>query len=201
MRHATLSLSGAVTSHVQPTESPSSRRVITSLSARCKRFGPFIRFESKAEWSSSLLIAFLTWFLGHTLYNRFFLKRHGREIFPFPNFGGLKLPTTLSGSKGTGNKSGPKWGSWRRSDRSRSGYSNVRADEHEHDEQEGFAGRFSLEDDEFDEDERELSGSGLGEDRDAWRDIPGRADDSAHDQVSNGKGKGKVGVHQGLTQV
>jgi len=40
----------------------------------------------------------------------------------------------------------------------------------------------------------------LGEDRDAWRDIPGRIDTSGAGS-GNGKGKGKVGVHQGLTDV
>lgn len=106
-----------------------------------------------------------------------------------------------SGSSG---QSGPKWGSWRRSAGSRSGYSNVRADEHDHDEQEGFAGRFSLEDDELEEEERGESGLGLGEDRDAWRDIPGRADDNpstASSDEQTRKGKGKVGVHQGLALV
>lgn len=88
-------------------------------------------------------------------------------------------------------QSGPKWGSWRRSQGS--GYSGIRAEEN--DENEGFAGRFSLDDDELDEGPDEI----LGEDRDAWRDIPGRASGGAGD--SNGKGKGKVGVHQGLTNV
>ena len=50
-------------------------------------------------------------------------------------------------------------------------------------------------DDELDEGPDEI----LGEDRDAWRDIPGRTSGGAGD--SNGKGKGKVGVHQGLTNV
>lgn len=57
-----------------------------------------------------------------------------------------------------------------------------------------------MDDDELDEEERDAVG--LGEDRDAWRDIPGRADDSAasNDEQAT-KGKGKVGVHQGLTHV
>ena len=144
----------------------------------------------------------MTWFLGHTLYNRFFLKRRGRDIFPIPNFlSNLRVPSLPSRpGSGTSGQSGPKWGSWRRSAGSRSGYSNIRADEHDHDEQEGFAGRFSLDDDELEEEER--GQSGLGEDRDAWRDIPGRADDGlASSDEQTRKGKGKVGVHQGLTHV
>lgn len=57
-----------------------------------------------------------------------------------------------------------------------------------------------MDDDELDEEERDAVG--LGEDRDAWRDIPGRADDSHAGSDEQGrKGKGKVGVHQGLTNV
>lgn len=150
----------------------------------------------------------MTWFLGHTLYNRFFLKRRGRDIFPFPHFSNFKIPSLPSRPRAGGSaaQSGPKWGSWRRSTANRSGYSGIRADEHDHDEQEGFAGRFSLDDDEIDEEERGAGSLGLGEDRDAWRDIPGRDSEDAqpsngHASGGKGKGKGKVGVHQGLTHV
>lgn len=118
---------------------------------------------------------------------------------PFPNLGKLKLPSLPNRESGsTQSGSGPNWGSWRRSSGSRSGYSNVRADEHDHDEQEGFAGRFSLDDD---DDESEAEERGLGEDRDAWRDIPGRVDENGSNEEQTRKGKGKVGVHQGLTHV
>jgi cation-dependent mannose-6-phosphate receptor len=142
-----------------------------------------------------LFIAILTWFLGHTLYNRFFLQRRGRDILPLPSFSKLKLPSlpSRSGSSGSGSQSGPKWGSWRRS--ARSGYSGIRAEEG--DEHEGFAGRFSLDDD--DEDLDDGPDEILGEDRDAWRDIPGRTGGDA--SSNGGKGKGRVGVHQGLTDV
>jgi hypothetical protein len=53
-----------------------------------------------------------------------------------------------------------------------------------------------LDDDELDEGPNEI----VGEDRDAWRDIPGRTPD-VDGAASAGKGKGKVGVHQGLTHV
>jgi cation-dependent mannose-6-phosphate receptor len=102
------------------------------------------------------------------------------------------LPTRGRGGQ-SGSESGPKWGSWRRS--SRTGYSGIRAEEN--DEGEGFAGRFSLEDDALDEGPDEI----VGEDRDAWRDIPGRTGGSADTGSGTGKGKGKVGVHQGLTHV
>lgn len=141
-----------------------------------------------------LFIAVLTWFLGHTLYNRFFLQRRGKDILPLPSFSKLKLPSLPSRSGSTG-QTGPKWGSWRRS--SRSGYSGIRAEEG--DENEGFAGRFSL-----DDDDEDLDGPDeiLGEDRDAWRDIPGRTGgDASSGGNGNGKGKGRVGVHQGLTDV
>ena len=141
-----------------------------------------------------LFIAVLTWFLGHTLYNRFFLQRRGRDILPLPSFSGLRLPSLPSRS-GSANQTGPKWGSWRRS--SRSWYDGIRAEEG--DENEGFASRFSL-----DDDDEDLDGPDeiLGEDRDAWRDIPGRTGGDASDATGgNGKGKGRVGVHQGLTDV
>jgi cation-dependent mannose-6-phosphate receptor len=139
----------------------------------------------------------LTWFLGHTLYNRFFLQRRGKDILPLPNLSKFKLPSIPSRGSGSGqSQSGPKWGSWRRSQGSGNGYSGIRAEEN--DENEGFAGRFSLDDDdELDEGPDEI----LDEDRDAWRDIPGRSTGGGADTNGNGKGKGKVGVHQGLTNV
>lgn len=76
----------------------------------------------------------------------------------------------------------------------RNGYTGVRADEYE---EEGFANRFSLDDDEDDED---LTGGGnedarvLGGEADAWRGASGNGADR------NGQ-QGKVGVHQGLVDL
>jgi cation-dependent mannose-6-phosphate receptor len=184
---------GVVMSLVLPTESRNSRLGITLLLGPCKLF----HSKQKQKWKLiyRLFIAILTWFLGHTLYNRFFLQRRGKDILPLPNFSKFKLPSLPSRSSSTG-QSGPKWGSWRRS--ARSGYSGIRAEEG--DEHEGFAGRFSLDDD--DEDLDDGPDEILGEDRDAWRDIPGRTDTSGTGAGGgNGKGKGRVGVHQGLTDV
>ena len=182
---------GAVMSLVLPTESLSWRLGTTLPLGPCKLF--FLPWA--IELMYRLFIAILTWFLGHTLYNRFFLQRRGKDILPLPSFSRFKLPSLPSRSTSTG-QSGPKWGSWRRS--ARSGYSGIRAEEG--DENVGFAGRFSLDDD--DEDLDDGPDEITGEDRDAWRDIPGRTDASGTGASSgNGKGKGRVGVHQGLTDV
>jgi cation-dependent mannose-6-phosphate receptor len=125
-----------------------------------------------------LLIAFITWFGGHTLYNRFHLKRRGLEQFPIPR-------STISLPKSPFNRSDTGRSFWRRSQRP--GYSNVRAEEYDG-EEDGFAGRFSLEDD--DEDAEDLTGQGLGAERDAWRGAQG-----------GNVQQGKVGVHQGLVDV
>jgi cation-dependent mannose-6-phosphate receptor len=182
---------GVVMSLVLPIESPNSRLGTTSPLGPCK----LVASGPRRKLIYRLFIAILTWFLGHTLYNRFFLQRRGKDILPLPSFSKFKLPPLPSRSSSTG-QSGPKWGSWRRS--SRSGYSGIRAEEG--DEHEGFAGRFSLDDD--DEDLDDGPDEITEEDRDAWRDIPGRIDASGAGAVNgNGKGKGRVGVHQGLTDV
>ena len=79
---------------------------------------------------------------------------------------------------------------WRRRSQ-RSGYSGIRVDEN--DEEEGFAGRFSLEED--DEDAEDLTGQrvgALGDEANAWRGDAAK---------SNGVQQGKVGVHQGLVDI
>jgi cation-dependent mannose-6-phosphate receptor len=163
----------------------------------------------------SFLIAFLTWFFGHTLYNRFYLKRRGLAQFPLPSFtlpklsaGSIRNPFTRA------EPSRPRFGFGRRS---RAGYANVRADEG-YDEEDGFAGRFSLEDD---EDAEDLTGEGvqvganaaLGEETDAWRGAGaagvGRATNGTtvgggggggHGH-GHGSGKPKLGAHQGLVDI
>jgi cation-dependent mannose-6-phosphate receptor len=107
------------------------------------------------------------------------------DQFPVPSVSAPKLPKL-----GRGDNSGPKpWSFGRRSQR---GYSGLRSDEHAQ-ENESFAGRFSLDDDE----DEDLTGTGaedaraLGGETDAWRG-----------QRSNGtEGQSKVGVHQGLVDV
>jgi cation-dependent mannose-6-phosphate receptor len=137
-----------------------------------------------------LLIAVLTWFLGHTLYNRFFLKLRGRDQFPIPSVPSLHLPSmpSLGKSGSAASAAKPNWGWQRRSQRA--GYGHVRAEED--DEEEGFAGRFSLEDE--DEDAEDLTGQGLdaralGGNAGVWRDTPAREEE------------GRVGVHQGLVDI
>lgn len=134
----------------------------------------------------SLAVAFVTWLGGHTLYNRFYLNRRGFDQFPIPSFHIPSMPSFSRSSDGSG-PSKPRWGRWSQ----RSGYSGIRADEN--DEDEGFAGRFSLEDD--DGDAEDLTGrnvGALGEEANAWRGAPGQA---------NGVQQAKVGVHQGLVDV
>ncbi|WVW80082.1 hypothetical protein I302_102055 [Kwoniella bestiolae CBS 10118] len=139
-----------------------------------------------------LAIAILTWFGGHTLYNRFYLGRRGAAQFPLFHIPKISLPTFKSQSNGE-SSTGPKWGSWRRrSQRSGGGYTSVRADEN--DEEEGFAGRFSLDDDELDADAEDLTGVN---ETNAWRNQG--ASIGANGDGANGKKN--VGVHQGLVDI
>ena len=137
-----------------------------------------------------LTVAILTWFLGHTLYNRLYLKRRGPDQFPIPSFlsslrSRVKLPTFSRPDV-------PRPGGWRRSLGGQNGYSHIRAAEE--DEEEGFAGRFSLDDDDEEDDgprglnEQTVRDSVLGGEREAWGEAvsaPGQVD-------GNGKGKGKA---------
>ncbi|ODN80657.1 hypothetical protein L202_02836 [Cryptococcus amylolentus CBS 6039] len=141
-----------------------------------------------------LAIAFLTWFGGVTMYNRLKLKRRGIDQFPLPDFSSWHLPSIHLPSRSNVNSSSngasrPGWGSWNRRS---SGYSNVRADEHD-DEETGFAGRFSLE--ESDEDAEDLTTVGVGE-ANVWRNHQ-QERDSTDEQ---GKGKGRA-EHGGLVDV
>jgi cation-dependent mannose-6-phosphate receptor len=127
----------------------------------------------------SLLVAILTWFFGHTFYNRLYLGRRGIEQFPIPSSLPFSLPSVSLpkfGSRSAGPSSqaskpaGAGFG-WRRSSQRR-GYSNIRADED--DEEDGFAGRFSLEDDDDLDEPRDLTEglvreNALGGETDAWR--------------------------------
>ncbi|WWC87820.1 uncharacterized protein L201_002712 [Kwoniella dendrophila CBS 6074] len=149
-----------------------------------------------------LAIAIFTWFGGHTLYNRFYLKRTGLSQFPLPSSLSLpkiKLPSigksSQSGS-GSGSGSGPKWGSWRRRSHRSNGYIGIRADED--DEEEGFAARFSLDDDDLDNDAEDLtSTNGLGNETNAWRN---QSNGGVATGDVNNKGK-NVPLHQGLVDI
>lgn len=138
---------------------------------------------------SSLAIAVLTWFAGHTFYNRFYLSKRGLDQFPLPRFPlpSIRLPTFKKSSEA----SRPKWGFGRRSQRG--GYTAMNQDETQ-----GFAARYSLSDDDEDEGPHEdLTGGGedarvLGGEAREWRGQ------------SAGRGaqpSGGVGVHQGLVDV
>ncbi|KAL7419739.1 hypothetical protein Q5752_005655 [Cryptotrichosporon argae] len=130
-------------------------------------------------------IAFFTWFLGHTLYNRLYLQRRGLSQFPLPALPSLALPSFRRSDAQP--RTGPSWGSWRRSARRTRGYNTVSA--LENDEEEGFAARFSLDD----EDEQGMEDArALGGEVDAWR---GQATPAA---AAEG---GKVGTHQGLVDI
>ncbi|ORY27462.1 mannose-6-phosphate receptor binding domain-containing protein [Naematelia encephala] len=138
-----------------------------------------------------LFIAFLTWFGGHTIYNRFYLKRRGLDQFPIPK---ISLPSAPALSfRSDGQSTIPKPGGFWKRRSQRNGYTNIRADDN--DEHEGFAGRFSLEED--DEDAEDLTGGGvdaraLGGETHAWRGTA-RGDSQ--------QGHASVGVHQGLVDV
>lgn len=120
----------------------------------------------------------LAWFVGHTLYNRFVLKKTGRAVLPI-----LSLPS-MGGLGQSSSSSRPKWGLGRRA----SGYQGIRAEEH--DEEEHFASRFSLEGDEEDED---LTGGNeaaraLGDTANVWSGQP----------KANGPSQADAGIHRGL---
>lgn len=137
----------------------------------------------------SILVALLTWFGGHTLYNRFYLGRRGIEQFPVPRCSrppGVRLPQPVSSSDGSAQPR--RWSApWKRRSQ-RAGYNHIRQNPNEEDH---LAARFSLDDDE-DEDDAHV----LGGEMEAWRRS---ADDEAHrPPVSNGE---TVGVHQGLVRL
>jgi cation-dependent mannose-6-phosphate receptor len=113
-------------------------------------------------------------FAGVTMYNRFVLGLKGWDQLPRPSAPHFDL-SGLRRLFRRDAQSGPGWGSWNRS----GGYGHVRAEED--DEEEGFAGRFSLADDEEDEDARALAG-----DPAVWRSAqPGK-----QGNISNGRGSG-----------
>ncbi|WVN85701.1 uncharacterized protein L203_100851 [Cryptococcus depauperatus CBS 7841] len=154
----------------------------TNAKAELKQHHYYIAF------GAILAIAILTWFGGLTLYNRFVLKRRGLSQFPVPSF---HFPSISLKSSLSSESSKPRWGSWRRRS-NQAGYNHIRADDN--DEEDGFAGRFSLE--ESDEDAEDLTAAGVG-DASVWRSHQ-------QDQQREGghnKGKAKVGAHEGLVNI
>ncbi len=167
----------------------------------------FVHLERKSRQTDnfhlfSLAIAFFTWFGAHTLYNRYYLKLRGASQFPIPTFPSIRLPSFFQRSPNTQNGFGggsssttnskPGWGSWRRRSQRSSGYNAIRADEV--DEEEGFAARFSLDD----EDEEGLEDArALGNETNAWRGHTAVGGPAAQSDTQ----EGAVGVHQGLVQI
>lgn len=140
----------------------------------------------------SVFVAILTWFGGHTIYNRFVLGRRGLDQLPLSRCTrppGVRLPHPA-----TSDQTPPRRGRWnvfqRRSQRA--GYNHVRADEH--DEEDHLAARFSLDDDD-DHDDAQV----LGGEMEAWRRSD---DDQAPARPSyGGNSSSAPGVHQGLVRL
>jgi cation-dependent mannose-6-phosphate receptor len=121
----------------------------------CKPFSrllsPTYKLIQGSDILDSMMIGLFSTFAGITMYNRFVLGLKGWDQLPRPSLPHLDL----SGLRRLFRRdahAGPGWGSWNTS----GGYGHVRAEDN--DEEEGFAGRFSLADDEDDEDARALAG-------------------------------------------
>lgn len=125
------------------------------------------------------MIGAFTTFAGITMYNRFVLGLKGWDQLPRPSLPHFHW-SGLRGLFRRDTQSGPGWGSWNRS----GGYGHVRAEDN--DEEEGFAGRFSLADDDDDEDARALAG-----DPAVWRNASPAQQGNA---TSNGGGRGSGGL-------
>lgn len=115
------------------------------------------------------MIGAFTTFAGMTMYNRFVLGYKGWDQLPRPSAPHFDL----SGLRRLFRRDGQtSWNS--------GGYGHVRAEDN--DEEEGFAGRFSLADDDDDEDARALAG-----DPAVWRDAqPGKQGNNSN----GGRGSG-----------
>lgn len=142
----------------------------------------------------SVVIAILTWFGGHTLYNRFYLKKRGLEVFPIPRCHrppGVHLPQPISSSDGSAQVPRRSWSApWKRRSQ-RAGYNHLRQDPNEEDH---LAARFSLDDDDVDEDDARV----LGGEMEAWRRSGDEETSRPSASASNGE---TVGVHQGLVRL
>jgi cation-dependent mannose-6-phosphate receptor len=138
--------------------------------------GPGLRDLCLRSWNfihHSIAITSIIYLLFHTLYNRFILGYRGWDQLPHPSIPSFQFPSMNFFQQ---SRSSPSWGSWRRG-----GYGHVGAVDPDDDEGQGFAGRFSLEDDEADQDARALAG-----DPSVWRDV-GRGGGGGGGQESNGQ--------------
>ncbi|CAK9785766.1 mannose 6-phosphate receptor domain-containing protein [Cutaneotrichosporon oleaginosum] len=148
--------------------------------------------ESAHVWAfvGFVVVAILTWFGGHTLYNRFYLKRRGMDVFPIPKCHrppGVHLPQPISSSDGSAQPRRSWSAPWKRRSQ-RAGYNHLRQDPNEEDH---LAARFSIDDDE-DEDDAHV----LGGEMQAWRQ--GGDVEVSRTSTSNEE---TVGVHQGLVRL
>jgi cation-dependent mannose-6-phosphate receptor len=140
----------------------------------------------------SVIIAILTWFGGHTLYNRFYLKKSGMDVFPIPKCHrppGVRLPQPISSSDGSAQPRRSWSAPWKRRSQ-RAGYNHLRQDPNEEDH---LAARFSIDDEDEDEDARVLGGE-----MEAWRRSGD--EEAARPSASTSNGE-TVGVHQGLVRL
>ncbi|BEI97628.1 hypothetical protein CcaverHIS631_0212170 [Cutaneotrichosporon cavernicola] len=146
--------------------------------------------ESAHIWAfvGFVAVAILTWFGGHTLYNRFYLKRSGMDIFPFPKCHrppGVRLPQPISSSDGSAQPRRSWSAPWKRRSQ-RAGYNHLRQDPNEEDH---LAARFSIDDDDDDDDARVLGGE-----MEAWR----QSGEEEAARLSSASDRETVGLHQGL---
>ncbi|TXT10920.1 hypothetical protein VHUM_01671 [Vanrija humicola] len=158
----------------------------------------------QAELASGHLIAFgafiavalLTWFGGHSLYNRFYLGRRGLDQFPLPRFSAPKLSLPTVGRRSDAPAAPPRrWSLFKGRRSQRNGYSHVRADDGG--EEDRLAGaRFSLDDsdDEYQYDDQDARA--INSELNAWRTSPRQSTERA-----NGRPEPTVGVHQGLVDI
>ena len=146
-------------------------------------------FETGGDRTDSrLFIAILTWFFGHTLYNRFYMQKRGIDQFPVPHISVPKVSMPSFKKSNTGS-SKPNWGFGRRSQRN-GGYSVMNQDETQH-----FVGRYSLSDDDDDEHENLTGGA-----EDA-RVLGGEAREWRGQSRPEPRDENRPGVHQGLVDV
>ncbi|KAL1410371.1 hypothetical protein Q8F55_004379 [Vanrija albida] len=160
----------------------------------------------QAELASGHLIAFgafiavavLTWFGGHSLYNRFYLGRRGLDQFPLPRFSAPKLSLPTVGGARANSAAAPaprpRWSLFKRRSQ-RAGYSHVRADDGG--EEDRLAGaRFSLDDtdDEYQYDDQDARA--INSEMNAWRTSPRQSSERTGQRQEP-----TVGVHQGLVDI
>lgn len=146
----------------------------------------------------SIAVAVLTWFGGHSLYNRFYLGRRGLDQFPLPRFSAPKLSLPSVVNRSTAAPAAPprRWSLFKGRRSQRNGYSQVRADDGG--EEDRLAGaRFSLDDsdDEYQYDDQDARA--INSELNAWRTSPRQSSE----RTNGGRQEPTVGVHQGLVDI